>query len=417
MQFRSKRPFARMTPLVAMLWFATWTNSALAATQYKVLHNFVYQNGDGFAPEATLVFDGSGNLYGTTAAGGAACTLPGCGVVFELSLNSNGSWSEDLLTDFNGNNGSFPVAPIVFDSHGNLYGSTKLGGSSGNGTVFELIPGSSGEWTADVLHSFTGGLDGGQAQSGITLDSAGHLYGTAAAGGLNGGGVAFSIGGANLPGASVLHSFGGGTDGSQPSGSLASDAHGNLYGTTWAGGTAQLGSVFKLVHDQVSGDWTETLLYSFAGTGGANPYAGVILDRVGNLYGTTYAGGADGVGTVFKLASNPDGSWSETVLHSFTTGISDGGNPYGGLTFDLHGNLYGTTNSGGSGGHGTVFRLSPSPTGQWIETILYDFTELVNGWWPVGGVVLDRTGNVYGTTVTGGAGGLEQGGVVFEITP
>jgi uncharacterized repeat protein (TIGR03803 family) len=123
------------------------------------------------------------------------------------------------------------------------------------------------------------------------------------------------------------------------------------------------------------------------------------------------------VGTVFKLTGNPSGSWSETILHSFTTGNNDGGNPYSGLTFDSYGNLYGTTNSGGSGGHGTVFHLTPTLTGPWDETILYDFTDIANGWWPVGGVVLDSAGNIYGTTGTGGTGGLENGGVVFEITP
>jgi uncharacterized repeat protein (TIGR03803 family) len=364
-----------------------------------------------------LVFDGYGNLYGTTVAGGTACQPPGCGVVFELSP-SNGSWTEKLLNDFNSSDGSSSYAPVVFDSNANLYGSTKSGGSADDGTVFELTPGSGGAWTEIVLHSFTGGLDGSQPLSGLILDTSGHLYGTASSGGLNGGGVAFRMGSGSLPvQTSVLHSFGGGNDGSQPSGSLASDASGNLYGTTWAGGAYQLGCVFELVLDPLSGDWTETVLYSFDGPDGANPYGGAILDAAGNLYGTTYAGGTDGVGTVFKLTANSGESWSESVLHSFATGNSDGGNPYSGLTFDPQGNLYGTTNSGGPGGHGTVFRLTPMPTGQWIETTLYGFTELANGWWPVGGVVLDSGGNIYGTTCTGGTGGLEYGGVVFEITP
>jgi len=417
MKFKNGMLFARVTPLVVMLWLATFTSSAAAATQYKVLHNFVYQNGDGFGPEATLIFDSNGNLYGTTIAGGTACEPPGCGAVFELSPDSNGSWNESLLNNFNGSDGSSSVAPLVFDSHGNLYGSTKSGGSDDNGTVFKLTPGGSGAWTEIVVHSFTGGSDGSQPLSGIALDASGHLYGTASAGGLNGGGVAFSMGGGNLPGgASVLHSFGGATDGNQPSGSLASDASGNLYGTTWAGGVYQLGCVFELVRDPLSGDWTETVLYSFDGPDGANPYGGVILDAAGNLYGTTYDGGADGVGTVFKLTDS-NGSWSESVLHSFATGNSDGGNPYSGLTFDPCGNLYGTTNSGGPGEHGTVFRLTPMPTGQWIETILYGFTGRLDGGWPVGGVVLDNAGNIYGTTDMGGTGGIENGGVIFEVTP
>jgi uncharacterized repeat protein (TIGR03803 family) len=416
MKCRSGRLFALMISVASTLCLAMCASSAVAATQYKVLHNFVYQNGDGFGPEATLVFDSSGNLYGTTIAGGTACEPPGCGVVFELSP-SNGNWSERLLVDFNGSDGSSSVAPLVFDSHGNLYGSTKSGGTSGNGTVFELVASNGGAWTEMVWHSFTGGTDGSQPQSGIMFDAAGHLYATASAGGVNGGGVAVRMGGGNLPGgASALHSFGGGSDGSQPSGSLASDANGNLYGTTWSGGAYQLGSVFELVLDPLSGNWAETILYSFNGADGANPYGGVILDAAGNLYGTTYDGGADGVGTVFKLA-NSNGSWSESVMHSFATGNSDGGNPYSGLTFDPHGNLYGTTNSGGVGGHGTVFRLTPMPTGQWAETILYGFAGKLDGGWPVGGVVLDSAGNIYGTTVMGGTGGIEEGGVVFEITP
>ena len=417
MKCNSGRLFALTSWVAAMLGLAMCASSAVAATQYKVLHNFVYQNSDGFGPEATLVFDSNGNLYGTTIAGGTACPPPGCGVVFELSP-ANGSWNERLLVDFNGNDGSSSVAPLVFDSRGNLYGSTKSGGSTQNGTVFELVLGNRGEWTETVLHSFTGGSDGSQSESGIRFDAAGHLYGTASTGGLNGGGVAFVLGGGSLPGGtSVLHSFGGASDGSQPSGSLASDASGNLYGTTWAGGVYQLGCVFELMFDPLSGVWAEDVLYSFDGADGANPYSGVVRDAAGNLYGTTYAGGTNGVGTVFKLTADSGGSWSETVLHSFATSNSDGGNPYSGLTFDPHGNLYGTTNSGGSGGHGTVFRLTPMPTGQWDETILYNFTAIANGWWPVGGVVLDSAGNIYGTTNTGGTGGLENGGVVFEITP
>ncbi|MFZ0793099.1 MAG: choice-of-anchor tandem repeat GloVer-containing protein [Candidatus Korobacteraceae bacterium] len=400
-----------------MLCFAMCASSAVAATQYKVLYNFVY-GADGFGPEATLVFDSSGNLYGTTVAGGTGCLRPGCGVVFELSPGLNGSWGESPIYSFNGSAGSSSYTPVVFDSHGNLYGSTESGGSDSEGTVFELTPGSGGAWTEIVLNSFTGGVGGDQPLSGITLDTSGHLYGTASAGGLNGGGIAFRMGGGGLPvQASVLHSFGGGTDGGQPSGSLASDGSGNLYGTTWAGGAFKLGCVFELVRDPLSGDWTETVLLSFNGSDGANPYGGVIIDAAGNLYGTTYAGGSDGVGTVFKLSASSGGNWSESVLHSFATGNGDGGNPYSGVTFDPQGNLYGATNSGGSGGYGTVFRLTPVPAGPWIETILYGFTGRLDGGWPVGGVVLDSAGNIYGTTCMGGTGGFEYGGVAFEITP
>jgi uncharacterized repeat protein (TIGR03803 family) len=415
-KFRNEKHFVGLCLVVVTLCFAPHEGRAVAANQYKVLHNFVYANGDGYAPEATLVFDRKGNLYGTTVAGGIACEPPGCGIVFELSPESNGNWNENALHEFDRSDGSFPASPLTFDGSGNLYGSTAYGGSAGNGTVFELTPRTNGVWNAIVLHSFTGGLDGGNPLSGIALDAYGHLYGTASAGGLNLGGVAFSLTDGSLPGASVLHSFGGIDDGAQPSGSMASDGSGHYYGTTWAGGAYQLGSVFELARNPISGSWTETLVYSFAGRDGTNPYGGVILDAAGNLYGTTWSGGAYGGGAVFALRPNPDGTWTESLLHSFTGG-DDGGSPYAGVTLDLFGNLYGTTNSGGTGRHGTVYRLTSMPNGTWAETVLYSFTGRLDGGWPVGGVVLDDQGNVYGTTVMGGIGGIEEGGVVFEITP
>jgi uncharacterized repeat protein (TIGR03803 family) len=173
-----------------------------------------------------------------------------------------------------------------------------------------------------------------------------------------------------------------------------------------------------MIHDRLRGRWTETVLHSFRGADdGANPYAGVIVDAAGNLYGTTFAGGTSDLGTAFKLSSNADGSWTETILHTFT-GHSDGSRPYGALTFDHNGNLYGTTNAGGPNGHGTVFKMRPMPNGQWIKTVLYGFSGRRDGGWPGAGVVLDGAGNIYGTAAVGGAGGdPDHSGVVFEITP
>jgi uncharacterized repeat protein (TIGR03803 family) len=401
-----------VTLLVAMC-----ASGALAATNYKVLYNFNNWNGGGFGPEASLVFDSHGNLYSTTTAGGTACEPPGCGVVFELTPNLDGSWSESVLHSFDRNDGSQPHAAVVFDRRGNLYGATVNDGRGGNGTVFELTPGINGAWTEFVVHSFTGDPDGAQPYAGVTLDNAGHLYGTTSAGGADSYGVVFAMGGPGIPGPAVLHSFAGGSDGEQSFGSLVADAGGNLYGVTWGGG-ANNGTVFEMTRNPVSGTWSETVLHEFRGmpADGANPYAGMIFDAAGNLYGTTYAGGASGFGTVFKVTPNPDGSWSETVLHSFAGG-NDGGNPYGGVTLDSLGNLYGTTNAGGAGRHGTIFKMTPMPSGQWLETVLYGFTGGVDGGWPGAGVILDNAGNLYGTAVMGGTGGPEQGGVVFELTP
>lgn len=404
------RLLTAMTMLVAMS-----ATGAFAATHYKVLYNFNYPNGGGFAPEASLVFDSGGNLYGTAVAGGLGCTHPGCGVAFRLAPNADGTWTESVLHGFNGSDGSAPVSPLVFDSRGDLYGSAAGGGSSGNGTTFELMPRTNGGYTAVVLQSFTG-LDGGQPYGGVTLDNAGRIYGTTSSGGSYSGGVAFTIGGGTRSGTGLLHSFGGSADGRESYSPLTADAGGNLYGTTCEGGDFGSGTVFKLVHDPISGNWRESVLHSFTGADGASPHAGVVFDAGGNLYGTTYGGGAYGVGTVFKLSPNSDGSWRETVLHSFTGG-NDGGSVYGGVVFDHAGNLYGATNSGGPGRHGTVFKLTPTPSGQWVETVLHGFTGQLDGGWPVGGVILDSAGNVYGTTVMGGTGGIEEGGVVFEITP
>lgn len=418
MKCSGRRFLAAVTLLVAMS-----ASAALAATHYKVLHNFNDQNNGGFGPEASLIFDSQGNLYGTTTAGGVGngCGDTGCGVVFELTLSSNGAWSESVLHTFDGSDGSQLQAPVVFDSYGNLYGTAVNGGAYGNGTVFELTPAGNGTWTRFVLQSFAGGFDGGQPYTGVLPDNAGHVYGTTTAGGSDGAGVVFGLGG-RAPKGTVLHAFAGGSDGIQSYGPLVADSSGNLYGTTLEGGDYQCGgagcgTVFKMTRDPISGTWSEVVLYAFHGTSdGANPHAGVILDPAGNLYGTTYAGGASGFGTVFKLTPNHNGSWSETVLHSFAGG-NDGGNPYSTLAFDRGGNLYGTTNAGGPGRHGTIFELSPLPGGPWVEKVLYGFTGGADGGWPGAGVVLDGAGNLYGTACIGGSGDPEHSGVVYEFTP
>ena len=334
----------------------------------RVLHSFNVGNTDGCLPQqAGLIFDAAGNLYGTTV----ECGTNGGGTVFELMPAGGGNWTETLLYSFgtNGqNDGIGPEGGLILDAAGNLYGTTVTGGTyqcgdQGCGTVFELTPARGGGWTETVLHNFGNGTDGYWPYAGLILDAAGNLYSTTRAGGTYGNGTVFKLSPNGSRGwtETVLHSFGAGTDGEQLYTGLIFDAAGNLYGTTSGGGTYGNGTVFELTPAG-----TETLLHSFNGTDGWLPSAGLIFDAAGNLYGTTTYGGTDGSGTAFKLSPG-EGGWMETVLHNFNPNGTDGANPLGGLIFDAAGNLYGTTFAGGMYSScpygtnycGTVFELTP----------------------------------------------------------
>jgi uncharacterized repeat protein (TIGR03803 family) len=347
---------------------------------------------DGGLPLAGLVRDGAGNLYGTTFQGGAS----GYGTVFKLDKTGE----ETVLHSFTaGWDGAYPQAGLVRDGAGNLYGTT-VGGRRGS-VVFRLN--ANGKET--VLHTFDG-ADGSDPMAGLVRDAAGNLYGTTAHGGQggcdHGCGVVFKLDRTGKE--TVLHSFTGtGGDGAYPYAGLIRDAAGNLYGTTVQGGSSDYGTVFKL--DKTG---KETVLYSFTGTGGDGgaPDAGLVPDAARNLYGTTFGGGFADYGTVFKL----DNTGKETVLYSFTGG-ADGEWPDAGLVLDAKGNLYGTTFSGGI--HqisGTVFKLDQ--TGNF--TLLHEFTGGDDGSGPQAGLIWDKAGNLYGTTCCGGA---YTWGVVFKLTP
>jgi uncharacterized repeat protein (TIGR03803 family) len=260
-----------------------------------------------------------------------------------------------------------------------------------------------------VLYNFTGGSGGGNPLAGFVMDASGNLYGTATYGGGSGLGVAFKLSPSGVE--KVLHSFTGGSDGANPQGQLVMDKSGNFYGTTNAGGVSNAGTVFM-----VTTKGKETVLYSFAGNAdGASPVAGLTLDKLGNLYGTTTAGGASGNGTVFELAAPTiaGGQWTKEILYSFGQG-TDGTIPVAGVTFDASGNLYGTTSAGGLYGYGTVFQLTPSGSG-WTETILHPFEMGSDGGVPYAGLVF--AGNhLYGAASDGGAGGSNGGGTVFELS-
>ena len=304
---------------------------------------------------------------------------------------------------FAGSDGAYPLNGLLANGK-ILYGTTSSGGASYDGTVFKI----SATGTETVLHSFAGGADGAIPQGSLIRDKAGNLYGTTSAGGAAGAGTVFKVLGTRE---TVLYSFAGGHDGATPQAGLALDATGNLYGTSVAGGTHGNGTVFRLAPPAiVGGPWTETVLYSFgASPDGAAPVAGVTLDAAGNLYGTTSANGEYGYGTVFQLS--PGTGWTETTLHNFKNG-SDGSVPYAGLISDKAGNLYGAATQGGTGGGGTIFELTPSNSG-WTFNVIYS----VPGWGISGSfrnLVMDAAGILYGTTH---CDGNDSSGTVYKLTP
>jgi uncharacterized repeat protein (TIGR03803 family) len=398
------------------------------AQTFRVLHNFGGPGrsvqAEGANPYAGLVFDTQGNLYGTTARGGLMyCLLDGCGTVFQLKPNSGGAWSEKVLYLFS--DGGTPVAPVVFDRRGNVYGTFACTQDCFNmyGGVFELIPRADGSWTEVRLTDPFAFTECGNGVCGVAFDNAGHLYGTSQESLVSQGGVAFGLNPVSVLTwhAYFLYVFTGDSDGGGPSIEFSFDGSGNIYGTTYSGGAYGKGTVFKLTQNGLGLGWAESVLYSFQGdSDGGNPNGGVVFDPTGNLYGTTVNGGTTGAGTVFKLSPNPDGSWSETVLYSFQGG-GDATNPGGPLTFDRTGDLYGVA-GGGAYGHGAIFKLTPSTGAQWEESIFYSFTGGLDGDSPSGGVVIDASGNLYGTTVYGGAFPTCSdepycGGVAYEVTP
>jgi uncharacterized repeat protein (TIGR03803 family) len=369
--------------------------------------------------------DTAGNLYGTTLGGGNDGCMgqagPGCGVVFKLTPNANGSWAEKAIHRFSGKDGSSPQygGSLTLDGQGNLYGTTFIGGKGdcngyGCGVAFELIPQANGSWEEKVLHYFTGNV-GVNPQNSLIFDTAGNLYGTTGdwSYGFTGPGTVFKLS-PNADGSwtkSTLHSFNS-TDGYNPNSGLVRDPAGNLYGTTFLGGAYDGGVVYQLTPNS-DGTWTENLLYSFTGgQDGSRPAASLILDAAGNLYGAAIVGGANGWGTVYKLAPNQDGSWTQSILYAFKGG-NDGGYPVASLTFDGVGGLYGPTSAAGAGGCGVVFKLTPTSNGPWQENVLHSFVNKP-GCNPQGSLVFDAAGNLYGPTE---GDGTTTHGSVYEITP
>jgi len=445
-----------------------------ASAQWKeqILYSFQGGTGDGSVPAGGVVFDAQGNLYGATTDGGPATCKPiggACGTVFQLSppAEDGGSRTETLIYQFQGkgsNDASVPSGGLIRDSAGNLYGVTGYGGTgdcvllgvkAGCGTVYELSPPQQkgGPWTETILYSFPTAKQGYVPNGALVFDSAGNLYGATSFGGGKGTtcdefyggncGAVFELSPPKTKGGKwtekVLHAFAGVDaghnfgDGASPNGGLVLDSAGAVYGTTYFGGNnvkgeceggvggTGCGIVFKLTPpSRRDGKWTKKVLHEFDGQDGSNSAAGVVFDPLGNLYGTTSGGPADGFGLVFEL-KRPSGnarSWTETVLHAFSDG-NDGANPAAGVILDAHGDLYGTA-LGGETHRGVVLRLKPPKRGDaWPLTVLYNFAGSGDADHPTASLVFDGKGNLYSTTEWGGTGQSCQGGcgTVYEVSP
>jgi len=420
---RSKKPFSAGNPtfviFIALLLASAILPTQAQAQRFKVLHTF--KGSDGAGPDAQLVRDSLGNIYGTTIAGGTGkCGNGGCGTAFKMDKNGKLIW----LHSFQGGNGRQPFPGLLRDAAGNLYGTTTFGGkenhacgSIGCGVIFKLDK--AGKET--VLHKFNG-IDGSSPAGPLVEDAAGNLFGVTQYG--SNGGTVFRL--ARTGKETVLHSFCCDSDGLNPGAGVILDTAGNIYGTAFIGGDINCnpgqgcGVVFEL-----DSSGRETVLHTFEAFDGANPNSPLLLDSAGNLYGTTGKGGnlecqgGLGCGVAFELSPGAGGSWTEKLLYSFCSAskCADGKFPGdGALIRDASGNLYGTTIEGGSDttcsggdGCGVVFELDTSGG----ETVLHSFAAGAGGYYPFTGVTADKAGNLYGSAAAGGGRG---DGTLFKVS-
>jgi uncharacterized repeat protein (TIGR03803 family) len=387
------------------LTLATLLAATAPATAQTLSTLFSFGGANGATPLGGVILDPSGNLFGTTLGGGSS----GYGTVFRLSDNGAGGYTHTTLHNFNGTNGREPFAGLTLDSAGNLFGTTNRGGALNVGTVFRLSDNCAGSYTHTTLLSFNG-PNGSLPFAGLTLGPAGNLFGTAYFGGASGAGTVFRLSdnGAGGYTHTTLVSFTG-PNGQEPVAGLTLDSAGNIFGTTRYGGASSYGTVFRL-SDNGAGGYTPTTLLSFNGPDGRDSTTGLTLDPAGNLLGTTLLGGLSNRGTVFRLSDNGAGGYTHTALLSFNT--TNGQSPWGDLILDAVGNIFGTTLLGGTYGLGTVFRLSDNGAGGYTHTTLYSF-DTATGARPRGDLIADSAGNLYGTTEGGGPSDL---GTVFRLS-
>jgi len=411
-----------VAPALAIVLALTIAGSqSVHAQMYTKIHDFTGGQ-DGANPYAGLTMDRGGNLYGTTFGGGA-----GYGTVYKL-IHKDSGWVFNPLYSFEGsgsNDGAGPfLGTVTIGPDGTLYGATLLGAGggcsrfySGCGTVFNLKPPPRActttlcPWTETVLYRFSGGSDGAYPVGDLVFDKAGNIYGAANGYAESPPGLVYELtqsGGTWTK--TDLYAFAGGADGEFPESGLIFDLAGNLYGTTFSGGTNNVGTIYQLTHS--GSGWTENTLHEFGGDG--NPTATLISDSSGNLYGAASNGGTGGGGTVFEMTPS-GGNWGYNVLNNFTGGYEAG--PAAKLIMDANGNLYGTTYSDGKYKYGSVFELTPNGDGTWTEIDLYDFcaggSPCSDGANPWSNLVFDA-GGIYGTASVGGTNG---DGVIFKITP
>jgi hypothetical protein len=454
----------RLATHLTMLFVFIFFLAATASAEWKEKVLYSFQGiPDGSLPVGAVVFDKAGNLYGATTEGGSSSciSVAQCGTVYQLAppAKTGDPWTETVLHIFKGNaskDGASPAGGLVIDSAGNLYGTTAYGGTGncvvlgtlmGCGTVYEMSPPQQkgGPWTETVLYSFPTPKQGFLPQGDLVFDSAGNLYGATEFGGGFGTtcnpfyrycGAVFELSPPKTRGGKwaeqVLHGFKSGTDGANPNGGLVLDSKGDVYGTTFGGGNESgecgsggCGTAFELKPPiKTGGAWAEKVLHRFNynTSDASNPMAGLVIDRKGNLCGTSMSGGPGPGGTVFRLSPSPKKprAWTETILHGFN-GNEGGYDPEGALIFDVSGNLYGTTNVGSGGSlQGSVFRLKPPMRneGAWTLDTLHGFRGAPDGEFPSASLVFDNSGNLYGTTQGGGTGTGCSGycGTVFEVS-
>ncbi len=421
---------AAVAGLTVAIIFVLAVGAAQGQT-YQVIHNFA-GGLDGSEPTSGVTSDAAGNLYGTTFEGDALT-----GTVYRLTHKAS-SWvlMPLYLFPYEGSGGSIPYARVIFGKDGSLYGTVAFGGnlqgcSGGCGAVFNMKPTPNPPitpltpWIETPLYRFAGGNDGANPfGADIIFDQAGSIYGTTYNGGggscAGGCGTVYELTPSNGRWTErVLYSFMQSGDAQHPWGGVIFDQSGNLYGTTVYGGAHGYGAIYELTPSGSS--WSETVVYNFTGgTDGANPYAGLIFDQSGNLYGATSAGGSGNGGTAFELTSS-QGGWAFNLLYSFTgaSGQFSAG-PIANLAFDSAGNLYGTTHGDGAYNFGSAFKLTLG-SGGWAYTSLHDFTGGTDGGYPRSSILFDKNGNMYGTAAGGGTGDPSKCdgacGVIFEITP
>ena len=369
-----------------------------------------FTDGDGAYPFGSLIADAAGDLFGTTF---YTDGTSGDGTVFEVAKTERGyAKKPTTLVSFTGADGANPYGSLITDAAGDLFGTTYGGGVGNYGTVFEVAKTEGGYAKKPTTLVSFNGYDGGVLQGSLITDAAGDLFGTTDEGGASAGTV-FEIaktkhGYAKSP--TTIASFNGG-DGQNPQGSLIADAAGDLFGTTALGGADNDGTVFEIAKTDGGYASAPTTLVSFDGPNGQAPAGSLIADAAGDLFGTTFTGGADGNGTVFEIAKTEGGYASApTILVSF--GVAGGpSQPSGSLIIDASGDLFGTTVAGGADGNGTVFEIAKTDGGYAAApTTLVSF-DGANGSAPYGSLIADAAGDLFGTTSQGGTDGT-----VFEIT-